>query len=465
VAVGKKTSIERFDSLALLTIVFSILLIILAVWTSASLSLSVSNFSWQNRQIGSLDRHFILDFNRPADRSEIEKNLQIQPPLKGNTSWSGNRLFYTLTEIPLAETQYRLKILGSKTIAPFNGSFQTRDRIFAYLGISPEEEGRIVLYNYTKKQGKILTPKDLVVTEFRVVADGKKIVFFAYDRNNPNEGLDRLQLYTVATGLDSVRFGSLKKIIDADRDRNIDFDVSEDGKTIVLARVDRQKNDKTSLWSIVEGEKPVFLGIIGENFNLSPDGKILAVIQNSGVNLIDLKSSAKQSQFLENYAEIVDFSAESDRLILAKYNADYSRSYFLLDLLNKERSTEIFKSFSSISNCQFEPRQKKTIYCIKNDLTVEGGQYRQTPFLIAIDPQTRQSLPLLSLPNAQDVRLSISSDGALLLFDQTNASSLGQTQSVTNGSIWRLPLLDIEATGKTAPPQQLNLGFYPQWLP
>ncbi len=460
---SKKRLIPRFDALVTLTIAIFSLLIILTISIGDRSSLRVSNFSWQNQKVSSGDRQFTLDFNRPVDRLQVEQNLQIQPPLTGKTSWAGNKLFYTLTEIPLAETTYNLKLGSNLNI--FNSTFQTRDRIFAYLGIESEEIGKLILYNYTRKQKTILTPKDLVVTEFRVVADGTKIIFFAHDRNDPEKSLDRLQLYAVTTGINSSRLGSIQKIIDAKEYQNIDFDVTTNGKTIIVERANRKNLSDVSLWSIVEGEEPRSLKIIGDNFRVSPDGTELAVTQNSGVTLISLKDRDDRRQLLKDYLEIVNFSPDNKKLLLVKYNTDYSRSLFLVSLTDKGRSIEIFKSFSSIFNCQFEPRQEQTIYCIKNDLTVDNGQYRQLPFLTAINLQTKQNFSLLSLPNSQDVRLSISPDGALLLFDQTIASSIGQTTAITNGSLWRLPLLDIEATGKTAPPQQLITGFHPQWLP
>jgi hypothetical protein len=469
VVVNKKLFVKKFDLLVIISIIIASLLIVLFQWKGNSSIFQVSNFSWQNRTISSLDRQFTIDFDRPVDRRQIEGSLQIQPPLKGTVSWSGNRLFYTLTEIPLAETNFKIKLLGNKTIESFNGNFKTRDRLFAYLGIDEEESGKVVLYNYTQKRKTILTPKDLVVTEFRVIAGGAKVIFFAYDRNNLTEGLDRLQLYTVTTGIDASRLGSIDKIVDATEYQNIDFDVSADGNTVVIERLSRKNLREANLWLTAAGEQPRSLGIIGDSFRLSPDGKKLAVTQNSGVNLIDLNSLPIKTEFLKDYPEIVSFAPDSQRILLAKYNTDYSRSLSIVDLAanlaGKGRLIEIFRSFSSISSCQFEPRQQKTIYCIKNDLTVEDGQYRQTPFLTAINLETKQNIPLLSIPNSPEIRVTISPDGALLLFDRTIVSSVEQTQAITNGSIWRLPLLDIEATGKPAPPQQLGTGFYPQWLP
>jgi hypothetical protein len=465
VTVNKRLFIKKFDLLALGSIIIASLLIIAIQWNDNSSGFRVSNFSWQNRTISSLDRQFTIDFDRPVDRRQIESSLQIQPPLKGTVSWSGNKLFYTLTEIPLAETKFKIKLLGDKTIESFNSNFKTRDRLFAYLGINEEESDKIVIYNYTRKRKEIITPKDLIVTEFRVIAGGAKIIFFAYDRSNIIDGLDRLQLYTVTTGIDDSRLGSIEKIADDIEYQNIDFDVANDGNTVVIERLNRKNLREASLWLAVAGELPRSLGIIGDSFRLSPDGKKLAVAQNSGVNLIDLTTPQIKTEFFKNYPEIINFAPDSQRILLAKYNPDYSRSLSLVNLATKEQSVEIFRSFSLISNCQFEPRQHKTVYCIKNDLTVENGQYRQTPFLTAINLETKQNIPLLSIPNSSDVRITISPDGALLLFDRAIVSSVGQTQAITDGSIWSLPLLDIEATGKPAPPQQLGTGFYPQWLP
>lgn len=450
----------------------------------------VKYFSWEGKKVGVKDKTFTLSFNRSVDKNSVEKNLMITPPLPGRITWQGRTLIYTLDDPPIYGTNYQIKLdnvqpsYKEEDIESFVSLFSTRDRVFAYIGIEGEEKGRLILYNITdlnKPQKTILTPGDLVVTNFQIYPDSEKILFSAFEPNIRGQGLARQELYTVTTGFNvdpsktpSQRAGKLKRILDATEYQNISFDLSRNGEIIVVERVSHRNSDDNSLWIITEDNNPIPLGIPGSEFVISPDGKRLAVAQQGGVRMVPLGSNGGTSRIFQNYTKPLGFSENGKKLLLVKNNIDTTRS---LVVINQEgKNQELFRTPYPIMDCKFEPRDQQDLYCLKTDVIPgDNGQYREEPFLSVMSLEKEKDLPLLALPNYRDVTLSMSPDGVALLFDQVvttvpqSASDLLTTEqeAIADGQVWLLPLPDLKEANQSVniKPQELIFGFKPQWLP
>ena len=202
-----KSFFKSIDRVAIALMLCLGLLIGLLIWQGDAVAPQVRNFSWQNQNIGAADKSFSLTFSRPMDTNSVEANLQIDPPLPGKFSWAGRRLAYTLLAPAPYGTNYHVQLrfardiftqekdLG-RVVQPFDGSFSSRDRAFVYLGVQEEDLGRLVLYNFTRQQKTILTPKNLTVVDFKPYPTGDKILFSATEgKNNPQASSG--QIYTV----------------------------------------------------------------------------------------------------------------------------------------------------------------------------------------------------------------------------------------------------------------------------
>ncbi|EAZ94244.1 Ig-like domain-containing protein [Crocosphaera chwakensis] len=450
----------------------------------------VRHFSWEGKKVGVKDKTFTLSFNRSVDTNSVEKNLMIEPPLPGKIAWQGRKLIYTLNDPPIYGTNYQIKLdnlqpsYKEEDIQPFVSLFSTRDRVFAYIGIEGEEKGRLILYNITdlnKPQKTILTPGDLVVTNFQIYPDSEKIIFSAFEPNIRGQGLAKQELYTVTTGFNvdpsktpSQRAGKLKRILDANEYQNISFDLSRNGEVIIVERVSHRNSDDSSLWIITKDNQPISLGIPGSEFVISPDGKRLAVAQQGGIRMVPLGSNGGTSRIFQNYQKPLGFSESGEKLLLIKDNIDSTRSLVVINQDGKNQ--ELFRTPYPILDCKFEPRDQKDIYCLKTDVIQgENGQYREEPFLSVMNLEKETDLPLLALPNYRDVALSMSPDGVALLFDQVvttvpqSPSDLLTTEqeAIADGQVWLLPLPDLKEANKSVniKPQELIFGFKPQWLP
>ncbi|MBD2384868.1 Ig-like domain-containing protein [Cylindrospermum sp. FACHB-282] len=494
------TFIQPLDRIAIALILLLSLLIGLVIWQGDAVKPRVRNFTWDNLKIGAEDTSFTLTFSRPMDTKSVEDNLKIDPPLAGKVSWAGRRMVYTLLTPAPYGTNYKVQLQGARdkfseregknrTIQPFIGSFNTRNRVILYIGANPEELGQLVLYNLSQGQKKVLTPKDLVVMDFEPFPDGEKILFSA--RTTNNQDLLSAQLYTVTTGISSsadkpaAAASRVDLILDNKDYQNLKFDLSPDGQTIVVQRGKKDNPGDFGLWYIPttsnqKGEKltPKRLeSQPGGDFTITPDSKAVAVAQGQGTAILTLQGDAsKPLDFLPQFGLVQAFSKDGSQAAMVKFNTDYTRDLFLVT--NQGVQKQLLKTTGSILSCQFDTASP-TLYCLLTQL-VSKEQYIEQPYLVAIELKTGQQKPLLVLPPAQrNVKMSLSPDGLGLLFDQlvavtdTTALSPANTlktddgEAIASSSLWLMPLLPIaDATTNEINPEQLPLvGFHPRWLP
>jgi hypothetical protein len=493
---------QPLDRISIALILVLSLLIGLLILQGDAVTASVRNFTWQNQEIGADDTSFSVTFSRPMDLKSVEQNLKIEPPLAGKFSWAGRRMVYTLLTPAPYGTSYKVLLQGAKDkfaaqeksnrgIQPFTGTFRTRDRVILYVGTDKETQGRLVLYNLSQEQKKILTPPDLLVMDFKPYPNGEKILFSA--RTSDSQDLLSGQLYTVTTGVaaqtgDKVEApGRVDLVLDHKDYQNLKFDLSPDGQTIVVQRGNKSNPGDFGLWFMPATKDdsgklatPKRLeSQPGGDFIITPDSKAVAVAQGQGAAILPLQPDAsKPLDFLPQFGLVQAFSKDGSQAAMVKFNTDYTRDLFLVT--NQGVQKQLVKTTGSIVNCQFDTASP-SLYCLLTQL-LPGDQYLEQPYLVAIDLKTAQQKPLLVLPAAQrNVQMSLSPDGLGLLFDQVvpqqdtptgsspvNALRTDDGDTIATSNLWLMPLLPISdaATSAELKPEQLPLlGFHPRWLP
>ncbi len=466
----------------------------------------VREFTWQDKKVGIEDTAFILSFNRTMDWSSVEEHLSLTPALPGKLSWSGRRLAYTLTEpIPYGtEFQVQLNQVEEarrspndqpKVMRPFSGLFRSRDRAYVYLGVNGEESGRLILNNLTRKRKTVLTPADLVVTEFKPYPYGDRILFAATHRDQETQGNFNPQLYTVTTGLqanppnfdggntivsgaidvfldrESVTApGQIELILDNKQYQILKFDLAVDGSRIVLQRAPKQGTGlgQVSLWQLPAGEslKPLD-NVQGGDFLIAPDSRSLVIAQGQGLAILPLDSAVNDQPlgFLPKFGMVLSFAKDGSAATMVKFNPNFTRSLFLVT--NQGQQTELLQISGSILSAIFGPK-KERLYCLLTQVS-SGEQYVETPYLAAIDLKTQQETRLLDFPNQRDISMSLAPDGSALLFDQAIEASpdseervqTNQGSPVMTSNLWLLPL----QAEQRLQPYTVGSGLNPQWLP
>ncbi len=460
-----------FDRYALgLVVVLSVAIAIL-LWTGDRTAPQVREFSWQGQRIDGNDISFVMSFNRPMDRESVEKNLKFEPPLAGKISWSARRMSYTPLSPATYGKSYSVKLdnaydrfanESSKSgqssskiaIAPFVGNFTTPSPRFAYIGAIGEEQGRLILYDIQTKQKRILTPANLTVTDFRIYPDRQKILFGAIEAG---QSLLDQKLYLVSTGIDSedrltASNPEVKMILTSDDYQNFKFDLSPDGKNILVQRLNRKQVGRYGLWLIKDGQAPRSLdNQPGGDFMFTPDSSSVAMAQGEGVAILPLEPQAPPLDFLPRFGTVLNFGRSGTKAATIKFNKDYTRSLYLVN--NQGVQKELTKINGSIIGAQFDP-QEKNIYCLLTDVEQDTAKniYREKPYLAAIDLESAQVRRLLELPAQREVQFKIAPDGQSLLLNSAvpNSNPFPDSASIAEDSAKA-----SRNSRPTAPPTQL----------
>ncbi|MEB3343797.1 hypothetical protein [Okeania sp.] len=490
---------QPLDRVAITLIISLMVLTCLLFVGGGKTNPKVIDFSWQDKNIGAEDTAFILNFNRPMNHTTVEKNLTIEPSLPGKISWAGRRMAYTILESAPYGNQYTVKLSGAKerfygvdqgeVMQPFQGSFKSRDRAFVYIGFEGEEKGRLVLINLSKEQLPILlTPKNLEVIDFKFFPEGKKILFSAVEKYDEVPSLLEQKIYTVTTGINSESLEEeskssetvvkIEKILDNVDYQNLKFDLSPDGKVIIIQRINRQDVSDGGPWVLELGKEPRPLtnkeGKIqkGGDFLITPDSKSLAILQGEGTSIVPInpETDAGDLIFLPKFGRVLSFSPDASLATMVKYNQDGTRALYIVTNQGDEEEVLQTPAFGDIISAEFN--QAKTIlYCLLTELGNDRSEYQEKSYIAAIDIKRKFLRPLIILPNQREVNLDLSPDGLVLLFDQivTISNPEEEEENRKINRLWMLPL-DSKIPEDDSPwklqPEELGLnGFNPQWTP
>lgn len=475
-----------------------LVLIGFVLWSGDRTLPKVREFSWQNKQVSALNTAFTLSFNRPMDWPAVEDALKITPELPGKVSWSGKRLAYTLLQpIPYGQ-KFQVQVAGArekkwnenskpKVMQSFSGAFQSRDRAFIYLGSNSQESGRLILSNLTHNKKTILTPENLVVSEFYPYPYSDRILFAATEKAQVDAGNSRPQLYTVSTGLQvkppeevtlqpPTKPGTVKLLLDNKNSQILKFALSEDGERIVLQQAPRQPTGgfgQVSLWHMPgngEGAPELIKTQPGGDFLIAPDGQTLVMAQGQGLALIPLagQSSSKPLDFLPQFGMVLSFTQDGSAAAMVKFNTDFTRSLFFVT--NQGVKKELLRIKGSILEATFDP-QKQFLYCVLTRL-LPGADYMEQPYLAKVDLSTGQQTPLLDVPVKREISISLAPDGSSLLFSQSADSPTANREPTQPDpeeappvmNIRLLPLSSTKNTQQTETSQILTQGTSPRWL-
>ncbi|MBD2179144.1 hypothetical protein H6F42_19660 [Pseudanabaena sp. FACHB-1998] len=476
---------------AILSIAIAILL-----WIGDRTAPQVRDFSWQGQRIDASNISFVLTFNRPMNRESVEQNLKFEPPLAGKISWSSRRMSYT----PLAPATYgksytvklenaydRFASESGKKIAidPFTGLFKTPNPYFAYIGSQEEEKGRLVLYDVLQKEKRVLTPPNLTVLDFRIYPDRQKILFGAIEA--VGQSLLDQKLYVVTTGIDredrlTANSPEIKPVLGSDDFQNFKFDLSPDGKNILVQRLSRQQVGRYGLWLIKDNQAPRSLdNQPGGDFMFTPDSASVAIAQGEGVAILPLEPQAPPLDFLPRFGTVLNFGRSGTQAATIKFNKDYTRSLYLVN--NQGVQKELTKINGSILGAQFDP-QEKNLYCLLTDVEQDTAKniFREKPYLAAIDLESAQLRRLLELPSQREVQFNISPDGQSILLNSAipNSNASSNTPSSTEDSAQstrssqasqvptQLIMLSVNNSDRNNLPQPEVLpmfGKFARWIP
>lgn len=512
------------DRWAVMVMVGLSLVIGVLIFSGDQATARVRDFSWQDRRVGAEDRAFLLTFSRPMDPASVEENLTIVPEIAGKFSWAGRRMAYTL-EAPLpygesfsvtlgqASDRFSAEAARSAQFEAFQGRFETRKQAFLYIGNAGEEKDRLVLADLDAQERTILTPANLMVLDFEPYPLGDRVLFSASDITDP-QGLLNQDIYTVSTGLtpappqdfttdssgpfwsrllpqSTAQPGELKQLLGHQKYQNLKFDLSPDGRTIVVQRVSQQDPADFGPWVLTQNKSPYSLETEPSgDFLIAPDSRSLVVLQGEGTAIIDLENPQSKGprqplDFLPDYGRVFDITGDGTAAAMVNFNQDdpekrFTESLFLVT--NQGTEEELLRVTGAIIDAQFDPTHR-FLYVLASDLIMDGSvkgdtdgePYIEQPMLVAIDLDSRSSSKLLLLPQQQRIHMDLSPDGMALLLDLDSDSlgtaELSPLEESNDQPIWLIPLFEEPQQRLSTMPEVLSTNPFPfqgiqaTWLP
>ncbi|MEL6472081.1 MAG: hypothetical protein AAFQ74_20325 [Cyanobacteria bacterium J06623_4] len=398
----KRRQTQPLDRVSLIVMALLALIIAGMLLLGARALPRVRTFSWQDQQVSAEDIAFLLTFTQPMTPESVENNLQIEPELAGKFSWAGRKMAYTLEAAAPYGERFKISLptaeslTGQPGFEAFESEFQTRDRVFAYIGVEGEEQGRLVLFNLTQKEKTLLTAEGQAVLDFQPYPERDRILFSAVDVDESDTGIASAQLYNVSTGLgeppdyprwqfwrkpEVPKAGQIQLVLDNRDYQNLKFDLAPNGSTIVVQRVNNENPSDFGPWVIQAEEAPRKLNTEpGGDFKIAPDSLSLLLQQGKGTAVIDLENKSADAEspaqedelldFLPEYGLTLDLASDGSRAALVNFNQDdpekrFTQSLFLVS--NTGEETPLLQTNGSILSAQFN-ENNEILYCLVNEL-------------------------------------------------------------------------------------------------
>ncbi|MEB3289939.1 MAG: Ig-like domain-containing protein [Leptolyngbya sp.] len=483
---------QPLDRLAVAVMAGLALVLGLLIFFGDHATARVRDFSWQDRQVGAEDQAFLITFSRPMDPVSVEENLTLDPPLLGQVSWAGRRMAYTLTEplpygqsftlrLDQARDRFSTQDSEGNRFQPFEGRFQTRPRAFVYIGTAGDEANRLVLADLERQERTILTPKTLSVLAFKPYTLGDRILFSAMEAAETDSLLSQ-QLYTVTTGIaprppqdllaapppfwtrlwpktPEATPGDLTLVLDNRTYQNLKFDLSADGQTIVVQRVNRDDPTDFGPWVVPADKAPYPLETDpGGDFMIAPDSQSLVLLQGEGTAILDLSAESSRGpqqplDFLPNYGQVLDIAANGSAAAMVNFNQNdpekrFTESLFLVSSQGEEE--ELLWVSGSIRDAQFDP-SRRFLYVLASEQVdnprrspLDTQEYREQPLLLVIDLEAKAMTKLATLPQESNQHMSLAPDGRSLLLDVTRFEDTAEASPTPEADLgpglWYLPL-------------------------
>ena len=281
----------------------------------------------------------------------------------------------------------------------------------------------------------------------------------------------------------------IQEVLGSKTYQNLKFDVSANGKNIVVQRINRNDPNDFGPWIISQGQSPRPIETEpGGDFIIAPDSQSLLLQQGEGTAVISLTSETTQGtsevsgetlDFLPEYGLVLDVASNGSAAAMVSFNQNdpeqrFTQTLFWVSRQNEEKP--LLNATGSILDAQFDPTNE-LLYCLISQL-LPGETYQVQPYLIAVNVKTGELYDLLAMPAQPSVNMSLSPDGLAVLFDETVTAEAEDATirsadglAIATSKLWLLPLFQTSDSrlGKRptpAQPQELPFpGLHPVWLP
>jgi hypothetical protein len=401
-----KTLDIRFGSLLSITIIC----IFFVVMAGNQVTPQVTYFNMEEKQVHPLTKQLSFVFNREMEKQTVEQSFIIDPHVAGKFSWIGKKMVYTFSE-PLdygrkydIYIEYGIDVYGTKSKnGLLTSRFYTAPRTLYYIGVEEGEKDRIISYDITNMEKKILTDDHLKVTDFKIDPLTNNVYFISSDRRKVDaddyfEELEGKSLYAL-----NVNTGKQKRIFNGNGYYLNDLAISSDGRILALDRAkvnnyNGVEDQGIELYFPSTKEWKVFWNkeLKGGNMFFSPRNQALVGNSDDGMLLVPLNEG--DIEILGNYFNVHSFSPDSTKLLFTESSfEDMANNKNNLVILESDTETlKLFKNEGFIHFPQFLNNDEIIFLQAairESESELEGFIPRHRLYSYNLNTQERQTMP------------------------------------------------------------------------
>jgi hypothetical protein len=394
-----------------------------------------------------------------------------------------------LVRLALSLFGFLLAITIGIWVVSMNNS--TPEKMFGYIATEGTNRGRLMVQKMGETTSNTVSPSGYIVKDFRFLPNSQAILFAAVPVTKDLPQILSPQIYQT-----NITNGTPKLVLDNKEYQNIKFEISPDGKTMVVHRVSNKNPGEFGIFAIdLETNKTLQRVSQGGSFAITPDSTAIAVAEDTGVVLKPFKTGSKFTTFSNKFGRILSFAPNGSAALFEKYNDNYTHDLFMVSVQGLEK--KLLTVTGEIQAAQFTS-DSQGVYGIVAELATipkphnhdhenhqEGDEeeeaagtvgYNSQPYLVAIEVATAKSTKLYKLHQQQGISMTLAADGRSLIYDQvvtdkgtstTQRLTAPDGQSIAQSKLWMMPLPEtINKTTTNNTPQDLKLaGYNPRWAP
>ena len=367
------------------------------------------------------------------DRASVEKNFSLTPEVEGKFSWIGRKMAYSFTEGLQGGESLEVSLKGVKDAQgvlmkkPYFKNYQTAYQNLYFIGAEGVQKEKLVQFDFKLKNTKILSPKGLIIKDFKIHPN-QKLIYLLGIKEGSDQARDNLYQLDLETK-------KLDKILDGEKEFIFSFDLSPDGKILLVRKgqvntfSESSLIDPGSLWIFKpeNGKWTEFWNkeIYGSEFFFSPDSNyIVGRLITGDITILPVKENLDQVVYLENYAGSYNLSPDGSKLVFVDFTDPFSPH----DLLLRENDGNTKILGKGIGQIQFPifDRKGDNVYFLLSLAEQQTGLLQLNPYhLYRYDLKEEKLFQLTKDATYFEGFFHVSSNGEKIAFERYKASATG----------------------------------------
>ena len=390
----------------------------------------------KNESLPLSTNQIVLTFNRNMDHASVENHFSITPKIEGKFSWIGKKMAFSFKESLASNQSISIELSQAEDelgnlMQSYQKNYQTQSQFLYFIGSEKDQKDQLVGFDLNQEKTTILSPKNLVIKDFRVHPDQNLIYLLGYKKSADET---KNNLYELDR-----KSGRLKVLVDGQKEYIFAFELSPDGNILLARKGSINPYDQSSLvdpgslwtYEINRQKWTIFWNkeLYGSEFYFSPDSNYLVGRMITGdITILPVIENPDKVVYLENYAGNYNLSPNGRQLVFVDFPDPFSPNDLLLR--NNDGTTQTLVEKGGQIQFPIFNKNGNRIYFLMSKVTddfEETGLLSISPFhLYAYDLEQQKLIQLTDEEKYFEGFFHLSTDGKWVAFERYEAAESGQ---------------------------------------